>query len=124
MLANHVFTMERLWAVDPSPSKLGIIAWVALPCALGLGIWLYAQRRPAASWTFRLRWSAFIPLIVGIVNGAILASRSLDPAYREYHLIGRNMVAMHWAALIAPLICAVILAAFALMGQARQRRDF
>ncbi len=111
-------------AVDPAPTRVGMILTAVVPGALGLILWFWLSSRPTGSLLSKLRWSAFAPLAFGIVNGGMLALRSMDGAYREYHLIGRNMVALHWASLVAPALCAILILVMIVMGSNRRRHDF
>jgi hypothetical protein len=111
-------------AVDPAPTRVGMVLTALVPGALGLILWFWLSTRPTGSLFSKLRWAAFAPLVFGIVYGGMLALRSMNGAYREYHLIGRNMVALHWASFVVPVLCTIVILVMVVMGSNRRRHDF
>ncbi len=110
--------------VDKSPSRLGMIALIVLPLALAYGIFIALDKRDPSDPLHKLKWAGFLPLLVGVILGALNARNMGSYLYQQANLIGGNMRVLHYVSLVIPILGMIGLALLARKKNSGPRYDF
>lgn len=99
-----------------------LFAICLLPAAIGSFAFLYFMRGELKGWPKSLKWTALLPLIVGMVIGIGPFRAMNDELYRDQYGSGPRAQLLHYGGVGIPILTALGLVVFGILHD-RQRVD-
>ncbi|MGE0002315.1 MAG: hypothetical protein AB7F50_07275 [Fimbriimonadaceae bacterium] len=118
----HFFlnTLAQFDSQEYMPSTLFGI--VLLPTALAIGAFVYFLRGEFKGWPKSLKWTALLPLILGVILGIGPFNAMNDELYRDQYGSGPRARMLHYGGVVLPILTAVGLVVVGMLRD-KQRVD-
>jgi hypothetical protein len=114
-----------LLLAQTAPSRMALLAAVALPSMVGLALFYFLNGREPSQLMYRLRLLSLLPVVGGVLYGGLLTWRiSTDFLYQQVNLIGRGAQLLHYACLAVPLVCLILILVWNGKASQQQKYDF